>query len=183
MQAYNPDLRFLVTVSPVPLTATATDEHVLVATTYSKSVLRSVAGALAMEFADIDYVPSYEIIASPWSKGAFYESNLRTVTAEGVSSVMRVFFAEHGMGADAIAGDHALPEEKAQKTLKQQERHSRRVAERAARRGTRAIKGNGATVSTAQQTSAKKTPQQLEDRRKKRQTEVCEDILLEAFSP
>ena len=36
MRSINPQLRLLLTVSPVPLTATATGEHVLSATTYSK---------------------------------------------------------------------------------------------------------------------------------------------------
>ena len=39
-----PKLRILLTVSPVPLTATAGDDHVLLATTYSKSVLRAGRG-------------------------------------------------------------------------------------------------------------------------------------------
>ncbi len=92
----NPGMRFLLTVSPVPLTATASDHHVLVATTYSKSVLRAVAGDLCAQHEDIDYFPSFEIIASPWSRGFFYESNLRGVTESGVSTVMNVFFHEHG---------------------------------------------------------------------------------------
>ena len=91
----NPNLHVILTVSPVPLTATASDEHVLVATTYSKSVLRAAAGALSKKFKRIDYFPSYEIIASPWSRGFFYESNMRSVSPAGVSTVMRVFFDEH----------------------------------------------------------------------------------------
>jgi hypothetical protein len=67
----NPKLRILLTVSPVPLTATAGDDHVLLATTYSKSVLRAVAGDLARNHDDIDYFPSYEMVASPWSRGFF----------------------------------------------------------------------------------------------------------------
>ena len=94
LKQHNPDVRILVTVSPVPLTATATDKHVLVATTYSKSVLRAVAGQLSDELADIDYFPSYELIASPFSRAEFYEDNLRAVREEGVRSVMRVFFGE-----------------------------------------------------------------------------------------
>jgi hypothetical protein len=47
LRAVNPTARMLLTVSPVPLAATATDNHVLVATTYSKSVLRAVAGELS----------------------------------------------------------------------------------------------------------------------------------------
>ena len=91
----NPSVKFLLTVSPVPLTATATDNHVLVATTYSKSVLRGVAGELSETFKDVDYFPSYELIASPFSRGFFYSPNLRSVEANGVQSVMRVFFDQH----------------------------------------------------------------------------------------
>jgi hypothetical protein len=90
----NPGIRFLLTVSPVPLTATASEQHVLSATTYSKSVLRAVAGELA-ELDDIDYFPSYELISSPFSRGMYYSPNLRTVEDAGVQAVMRVFFDEH----------------------------------------------------------------------------------------
>ncbi|HWA91342.1 MAG TPA: GSCFA domain-containing protein [Rhizomicrobium sp.] len=91
----NPDVKIILTVSPVPLTATASDDHVLAATTYSKSVLRAVAGALAQNHANIDYFPSYEMIASPFSKGFFYDSNMRTVNSGGVAAVMRIFFDQH----------------------------------------------------------------------------------------
>ncbi|HEY8697500.1 MAG TPA: GSCFA domain-containing protein [Rhizomicrobium sp.] len=95
----NPNLKIILTVSPVPLTATASNHHVLVATTYSKSVLRGVAGELAETYDNIDYFPSYEIVASPWSKGFFYESNMRSVNPGGVAAVMRVFFEQHGTAA------------------------------------------------------------------------------------
>lgn len=103
IQTRNPRVKILLTVSPVPLTATASDQHVLVATTYSKSVLRSVAGELAEANENIDYFPSYEIVASPWSKGFFYESNMRAVNPGGVAAVMRVFFEQHGRVAGASA--------------------------------------------------------------------------------
>lgn len=91
----NPDIRFLLTVSPVPLTATASGRHVLVANTYSKSVLRAVAGQLAQEDDGVDYFPSYEIVAGAQTKGTFYADNLRDVRPEGVANVMAAFFAEH----------------------------------------------------------------------------------------
>lgn len=99
LRAINPKVKFLLTVSPVPLTATATDEHVLAATIYSKSVLRAVAGELYHRFEDVDYFPSYEIVASHPSKGALYEDNLRAVAESGVDVVMSAFFAEHGSAA------------------------------------------------------------------------------------
>lgn len=99
LAAINPKTRHLVTVSPVPLTATAADRHVLLATTYSKAALRAVAGQLYDECPDLDYFPSYEIIASPWSRGFFFEPNLRSVSPAGVEAVMRVFFSQHAAPA------------------------------------------------------------------------------------
>lgn len=92
MLAVNPTLRFILTVSPVPLTATKSANHVLVATMYSKSVLRAVAGQLAMSHKLIDYFPSYEIINSAVFKGTFFEPNLRGVNKRGVDFVMDHFF-------------------------------------------------------------------------------------------
>jgi hypothetical protein len=92
MRAANRRLRFILTVSPVPLTATGSGKHVLVATMHSKSVLRAVAGQLADAFPFIDYFPSYEIINSPPFQGMFFEPNKRSVTREGVAFVMQHFF-------------------------------------------------------------------------------------------
>lgn len=101
LRQVNPGARMLLTVSPVPLTATASGEHVLAASTYSKSVLRAVAGDLARQHADIHYFPSYEIIASHPSRGMFYDPNLRTVNPFGVQFVMSHFFS--GKLADVFA--------------------------------------------------------------------------------
>ena len=107
IRAINANARLILTVSPVPLTATATDEHVLVATTYSKSVLRAAAGTLASRSPAIDYFPSFEIIASHPSRAAFYDPNLRTVTPEGVATVMQHFFAGLGEAPDPAATPRA----------------------------------------------------------------------------
>lgn len=88
-----PELKVILTVSPVPLTATASGEHVLTATTYSKAVLRAVAGEMAANDARIDYFPSYEIITGAPFGSRYYRENLRNVTAEGVEAAMSVFFA------------------------------------------------------------------------------------------
>ncbi len=97
LKAINPGMRFLFTVSPVPLTATASGQNVLVATTYSKSVLRAVCGALYGKFEDVDYFPSYEIIVSPSTRGFFYEPNMRSVNRHGVDHVMRTFLTAQGV--------------------------------------------------------------------------------------
>lgn len=95
--------KFLLTVSPVPLTATASGKHVMLATVYSKSVLRAVAGQLSMHQQDIDYFPSYEIISNPWSATSHYKSNLRSVKESGVELVMQTFFRAHY--SDASSND------------------------------------------------------------------------------
>jgi len=92
MQSLNKSLKFILTVSPVPLTATNSQKHVLVATIESKSILRSVAGQLARNRTFIDYFPSYEIINSAPFKGAFFEPNQRSVNPVGVDFVMNNFF-------------------------------------------------------------------------------------------
>lgn len=94
LRAANPRLGLLLTVSPVPLTATASGQHVLLATSHSKSVLRAVAGELAATEPPVDYFPSYEIITQPAYRGRFYAPNLRSVLAEGVDHVMRCFFLD-----------------------------------------------------------------------------------------
>lgn len=103
LKQIRPDLRFLVTVSPVPLTSSASSEHVLPATIYSKSVLRAVAGTIAKQFDDVDYFPSYEIISTPFTGRVFYDANLRSVSQQGVDTVMSIFLREHGVAIDAKA--------------------------------------------------------------------------------
>jgi hypothetical protein len=88
----NPRARTILTVSPVPLVATAEDRHVLVSTTYSKSVLRVAADILARR-EDVAYFPSYEIITGPFSRGAYFADDLRQVTEAGVEHVMRLFLS------------------------------------------------------------------------------------------
>lgn len=91
----NPNIHFLLTVSPVPLVATANNDQVIVATTYSKSILRAAAGFLSKQYDFIDYFPAYEIISSSPMRGMFFNPDMRTVSAHGVQHVMTQFFAEH----------------------------------------------------------------------------------------
>lgn len=98
MRSINPTLKVLLTVSPVPLTASADRErHVLVSTTYSKSVLRAVSGDLVAAHDFIDYFPSYEIITAPAYRGIFFEQNMRSVNHYGVDHVMKHFLSSYGL--------------------------------------------------------------------------------------
>ncbi|MDA7430293.1 GSCFA domain-containing protein [Primorskyibacter aestuariivivens] len=101
----NPTAKVILTVSPVPLIATYTDTDALSATTYSKSVLRAVAGDLAQGFDNVLYFPSYEIITGGFNRGAYFEDDLRSVKPKGVAHVMRVFRERLvvGAGSDIVA--------------------------------------------------------------------------------
>ena len=90
-----PGLKVLLTVSPVPLVATATQHHIVTATTYSKSVLRAAAGHLSAAHDFIDYFPSFEIISSTPMRSQFYDPDMRGVSPFGVAHVMKQFFKEH----------------------------------------------------------------------------------------
>ena len=108
LREVNPGIRFLLTVSPVPLVATASGQHVLPATVYSKSVLRAVAGQLSQESSNIDYFPSYEIASAFPSGTRHFEADLRSVKSSGVDYVMSHFFAEHlPDGARCAMEEHA----------------------------------------------------------------------------
>ena len=88
------DFKTILTVSPVPLTATASKEHILVANTYSKATLRAAATALSKN-KNVDYFPSYEIVTNPRYNLKSYDTNLRTVKQSAVDNVMNYFFSEH----------------------------------------------------------------------------------------
>jgi GSCFA family protein len=95
LKQLRPKIRFVVTVSPVPLTATASGRHVLAATAHSKSILRAVAGQLEQEFDDVDYFPSYEIITNPAVRSGFFCDNLRSIDQAGVAAAMHTFMSGH----------------------------------------------------------------------------------------
>lgn len=118
LRGVNRKARVILTVSPVPLIATATGNHVLVSTTYSKSVLRVACEGIASARPEVAYFPSYEIITGSYTRGRYFESDLRSVTESGVGHVMRLFlkhFANRPLTADAqltsqcnnIADDHS----------------------------------------------------------------------------
>ena len=91
----NNAFKILLTVSPVPLTATASGKHVLVSTVHSKSILRSVAGQLSTNQNHIDYFPSFEIVNNPRLHSTTFKENLRSVRDETVQMVMNHFAREH----------------------------------------------------------------------------------------
>lgn len=95
LKAANPNVKVLLTVSPVPLIATAEDRHVLVSNSYSKAALRVAVENAYQRFDWVDYFPSFEIITGNFNFGKYYEDDLRDVNKIGVDHAMRCFIANY----------------------------------------------------------------------------------------
>jgi hypothetical protein len=107
LREVNPRSKVILTVSPVPLIATAVDRHVLVSTTYSKAVLRVAAEALVQALEGVAYFPSYEIVTGNFSRGRYFADDLRSVTESGVEHVMSLFFRHATTGGGPLRADEA----------------------------------------------------------------------------
>jgi hypothetical protein len=92
IRSKNPQVRIVLTVSPVPLNATYEDRHVYLSTTLSKAMLRLAAERVAAGFDACCYFPSYEIITAPHTRGRYFAEDCREVLPAGVDHVMGLFF-------------------------------------------------------------------------------------------
>ena len=90
----HPDVRIVVTVSPVPLEATFTGQDVVLANTVSKAVLRAAVGAWTPRHENVHYFPSYEIVMNS-DKAAVWEKDGRHVRPLFVRRIMDLFVRTH----------------------------------------------------------------------------------------
>ncbi len=86
----HPDVQFVVTVSPVPLMATFSTEDIVLANTYSKSLLRTVAQQWTAIHQNVHYFPSYEIVLNS-DRGSTWEQDLRHVKGKVANHIMDIF--------------------------------------------------------------------------------------------
>lgn len=91
LQSVNQNAKVILTVSPVPLTATYSERHILEATTYSKSVLRVAAEDARNKYEQVSYFASYELVTSG-DKNTNFDKNLKGVSDDAVNSVMNAFY-------------------------------------------------------------------------------------------
>lgn len=91
-----PDLKILVTVSPVALERTFSGQDVIVANMMSKSTLRSAAGTLVTSVEGVDYFPSYEaaMVSDP---ALVWQPDRRNVTDFIVAQIMGEFTRRYGL--------------------------------------------------------------------------------------
>jgi hypothetical protein len=88
------DVKIILTVSPVPLNHTFTDQDIIVANSYSKATLRSVAQEIFLKSDFVDYFPSFELVTySP--QGLAWRHDQRHVTNEMVHHVISTFLSRY----------------------------------------------------------------------------------------
>jgi hypothetical protein len=85
-----PNIKIILTVSPVPFSDTFSGADVVVANTYSKAVLRSVAHDVVTELDYVDYFPSYEIVMLS-NPGLAWLPDRRHVPREHVEHIVTMF--------------------------------------------------------------------------------------------
>jgi GSCFA family protein len=91
------DVQIIVTVSPVPLQATFSGEDVVIANTYSKSLLRAVAQEWAAGHRNVHYFPSYEIVQNS-DQRLTWEEDMRHVKGHVVQHIMSLFVRNYFSG-------------------------------------------------------------------------------------
>ena len=115
LRTINSAVRIVLTVSPVPLVATASEQHVLVATVYSKSVLRVAAEMACTQIPDVFYFPAYEIASGPQAPDDFFAADKRTISETAVNTIMSAFLSQcdqKSVKEKTAQVDHSEPEQK-----------------------------------------------------------------------
>ena len=111
MREINPELRLVIAMSPVPLTATFRPMHWAAGNAVSKASLRVAVDRFCSQYEDVIYFPSYEIITS-LTDSPFETDNLH-VRLEHVERIMTTFMFAYGdldiTGTDAPGPPDDVP--------------------------------------------------------------------------
>jgi hypothetical protein len=92
LRQHNPDVKIIISVSPVPLARTfRRDVHVAAATMHSKAVLRIAVEALCADLPGVHYMASFETVMYPGDAITAWVPDQRHVSTEVVAKVMRLF--------------------------------------------------------------------------------------------
>ncbi len=90
--ARNPEVRMILSVSPVSIIATGEDRHVLVSNSASKAILRAAADEVVRARKNIAYFPSYDLVTASPNAARFYGDDTRKINSFGVDRTMKMFF-------------------------------------------------------------------------------------------
>lgn len=102
----HPEVRVLMTVSPVPLTSTFRAQDVMLANTYSKAVLRAAAEAVCLRHDWVDYYPSFESVTLS-ERGVALEDDMVHPTHAAIwlntTRMIRAYVGADALGPQDIA--------------------------------------------------------------------------------
>jgi len=105
LKELNPKINFVLTVSPVPMVATANATNIVLSNQYSKSKLIVAAHGVVAKNSNMHYFPSYEMIIGSHAKDNFLDDK-RNVKPEVVTEVMEVFKNQFNINnLDIISND------------------------------------------------------------------------------
>ncbi len=95
-RVHGDDFRIVLTVSPVPLERSFLGRDVVLANTYSKSVLRAVAEEFAAFRPNVDYFPSFELVsfASPADAWEWDHRHVRPALVDHIMASFRRHYVE-----------------------------------------------------------------------------------------
>lgn len=109
LKKFNANVKVILTVSPIPLIATYEPRHVLVSTTYSKSVLRVAAETVYQHYDWVEYFPAYEIMTGNYSNSIYYEDDYRNINTLGVDHAMRCFMHHYTSSSTGLQEGSSIP--------------------------------------------------------------------------
>ena len=106
--ARNPEVRMILSVSPVSIIATGEDRHVLVSNSASKAILRAAADEVVRARGNIAYFPSYDLVTASPNAARFYGDDTRKINAFGIDRTMKIFFDHFTARQSARRGVEAV---------------------------------------------------------------------------
>jgi hypothetical protein len=106
LRQHNPRLRLVMTVSPVPLMATPTDQSGVVVDCVSKATLRVAVDSFCRNHPEVVYFPAYELVKRIAVHP--FEADDRHVRREVVAEIMTLFMRKFGDAPSLAAAEAEL---------------------------------------------------------------------------
>lgn len=105
VRKHNPEAKFIISTSPVPLHTTFSGEDIAIANARSKAILRAACEAVAEARHRVDYFPSFEAVTLSWWR--VWQRDRRHVTDRFVGKVvanLAAHYLEDGV-AESVRSD------------------------------------------------------------------------------
>ena len=120
----NPNVRIVLSVSPVGIIATYEDRHVIESNSAVKAILRAAADEVVRARPGVAYFPSYDLATVSPNVPRFYREDTRRINAYGADRAMKIFFdhfttrsADQAQAIKALKLDVAAEAETASKVI------------------------------------------------------------------